>query len=113
MIETALVYAIVLLAALYAAWKFAPAGLRQRLVPGLVRIARRRFGLSAATALRLESKLVTAGTCGSCNSCNACATDPHDQADALAAVGELGEEAGEINAVRSRVIPILSRQDGT
>jgi hypothetical protein len=73
MSELLAVYGIVLFAALSAVFRFMPAAWRARAAAGLVATLR-ELGASSQLALRIESKLATAGACGSCNSCNACAT---------------------------------------
>jgi hypothetical protein len=75
MMQTALVDMIVLIAACYAAIKFTPRVVRERLAPHLAALCT-RLHLPSAWVRRLEQKVATAGGCGSCNSCNACATDP-------------------------------------
>jgi hypothetical protein len=73
--QSVLVGLIVFIAACYAATKFTPRVLRERLAPHLAALCT-RLHLPQAFARRLEQKVATAGGCGSCNSCNACATDP-------------------------------------
>jgi hypothetical protein len=73
--QTVLVDLIVLIAACYAAIKFTPRAVRERLAPPLAALCT-RLHMPKALVRRLEQKIATAGGCGSCNSCNACATDP-------------------------------------
>jgi hypothetical protein len=86
MSELLAVYGIVLVAALSAVFRFMPLAWRARVAARLV-AALRHLGASSQLALRIESKLATAGACGSCNSCNACAT----HADAQRGPGPLSD----------------------
>jgi hypothetical protein len=81
--QTLIVDLLVLVAAIYVAWKFTPAPIREKIAPKLAAIAS-RLHLPQSLVRRLEQKVASAGGCGSCNSCNACATDPSTAPDANA-----------------------------
>jgi hypothetical protein len=66
------IVALIVIAALaYAAWRFTPASVKQKLA--------RMFGASEAKAQKISS----AGACGSCSSCKACATPAEKSGQAL------------------------------
>jgi hypothetical protein len=77
LMQNVVVALIVLAAACYAAWRLAPAALRQALAARTGTIAR-ASGASERLARRIEIKAVeaaaNAGSCGSCGPCKACAT---------------------------------------
>ena len=77
-------FAIVGLAAAYAAWKLMPRALRARLAHALAGAARRSGRLSDRDAALLARRLSASG-CGSCDSCGSCVPRP----DAAAVVSEL------------------------
>ena len=64
-------YALVALAALYAAWKLMPRALRVRAAQALTGWARRRGRLSEREAAALQRRLTASG-CGDCESCGTC-----------------------------------------
>ncbi len=66
-----LVYAIVLVAALYVGLRFAPAGLRNRLAARSGALMR-KSGLAEEGATRLEQSLKDLGGCSNCSSCSGC-----------------------------------------
>jgi hypothetical protein len=79
--QQAVVFAIVAVAGLYAAWKLMPRALRVRLTQVGVGWARRRGRLSDDEAAALARRLTASG-CGSCESCGSCATPPAVAPDA-------------------------------
>jgi len=75
MTQEAVVFAIVALAAAYAAWRLMPRVLRGRLAHAMAGFARRRGRLSDRDAAALARRLTASG-CGSCDSCGPCGPEP-------------------------------------
>ena len=71
MMQQVAVFAIVVLAAVYAAWKFLPRALLGRLVRAAVARARRSGSISEEETAALVTRL-TASSCGACDSCGTC-----------------------------------------
>ena len=68
-----IVYFIVALAALYAAWRWTPIATRASVVSHVIRFAK-RLGLSNASAERWQGRASAKTSCGSCGPCKACNT---------------------------------------
>lgn len=68
-LEALLVYAVVMLCALYCLWAFLPAGLKRRAVRALVKRLPR-----LAASRRLQKMALDAGGCGS--GCDNCGSNP-------------------------------------
>jgi hypothetical protein len=75
MMQELAVFAIVGLAASYAAWKLMPRALRARLAYATAGWAQRRGRLSDTDAAALASRLTGSG-CGDCKSCGSCSSAP-------------------------------------
>ena len=73
--QQAVVFVIVAVAGLYAAWKLMPRALRVLLTRAGVGWARRRGRLSDDEAAALARRLTASG-CSSCDSCGSCAQVP-------------------------------------
>ena len=68
LVQTLIGYGMVLIAALYVAWKFMPSGLRTWLTPRIGAWLRRR-GVAAGRVIWLEARLSGGGVCGTCSAC--------------------------------------------
>jgi hypothetical protein len=79
MLQDLVVYLIVLLAALYAAWRWMPIALRSRVVSYVILLAK-RLGLSNERSMKLQLQASTKTGCGSCGPCKACHTAPKQSA---------------------------------
>ncbi len=66
-----IVYLIVSVAALYAAWRWMPTATRAKVVSHAFVFAK-RLGLSNASAARWQVRASAKTGCGSCGPCNAC-----------------------------------------
>ena len=82
MLQGAIVAMIVAFATIYASVKFMPGAWRRRIAARAAAIAA-RWGVSQASARRVEAKLASGGACGSCETCKTCAAPGEN--DALAA----------------------------
>ncbi len=80
MLQQFIVYAIVLVAAVYAAWRLMPAAWRTQLASRLAGGAQRSGLVDAHKAEQLRQQLSTTPGCGSCSSCKGCGHAPHDTA---------------------------------
>ena len=72
-----IVYFIVVLAAVYAAWRWTPIATRASVVSFAVLLAKRR-GLSSEGAIKWQARASAKTGCGSCGPCKACSTKPSD-----------------------------------
>lgn len=68
-LEALLVYAVVILCALYCVWAFMPASLKRRTARALMKLSPR-----LATSSRLQKLALDAGGCGS--GCDNCGSNP-------------------------------------
>jgi hypothetical protein len=73
------VYLIVMLAALYATWRWMPIASRANVVSYGILFAK-RLGLSNEGAMKLQLQASTKTGCGSCGPCKACHTAPKQPA---------------------------------
>jgi hypothetical protein len=71
-LQQLIVFAIVALAAVYAAWHWMPAGWRRALAARLAAGSRRAGLVDAERADWLAASLARSAGCGSCDSCGAC-----------------------------------------
>ena len=69
------VYLIVLVAALYATWRWMPIASRAKVVSRAI-IFSKRLGLSNASAANWQARASAKTGCGSCGPCKACHTTP-------------------------------------
>ena len=75
MIQQLIVFAIVACAALYALWRWMPAGWRRALATRLAAGSQRAGLVDAERADQLAARLAKSAGCGACDSCGACSTD--------------------------------------
>ena len=68
-----IVYVTVVVAALYAAWRWMPIATRASVVSFAVLLAKRR-GLSSEGAIKWQARASAKTGCGSCGPCKACNT---------------------------------------
>jgi hypothetical protein len=72
-----IVYLIVAVAALYAAWRWMPIATRASVVSHAISFAK-RIGLSNESAARWQAQASAKTGCGSCGPCKACDTKASD-----------------------------------
>lgn len=70
---------IVIVAALYAAWKLMPAAWRRMVTHGMLRGSVQAGMLNATRASQWQHQLDNQGGCGSCSSCKGCASPGQEQ----------------------------------
>ncbi len=74
--QNAVVALIVLAAALYAAWRWMPAGWRRSLAPRMARWMARSGLVREEREAKVARSLSQTGGCGSCDSCGTCGPTP-------------------------------------
>ncbi|WP_295529671.1 DUF6587 family protein [uncultured Pseudacidovorax sp.] len=74
--QNAVVALIVLVAAVYAAWHWMPAGWRRSLAPRMARWMARSGLVCEEREAKVARSLGQVGGCGSCDSCGTCGPTP-------------------------------------
>jgi len=82
MTQEIIVGLIVALAAIYAVWRWMPAGWRRAAAARLAAGTQRAGLVDAQRAQQLAASLAKSSGCGSCDSCGACATPKSDSSAA-------------------------------
>lgn len=92
MTQEIIVGLIVVMAAVYAVWRWMPAQWRRSAAAGLAAGSRRAGLVDAERAQALADSLAKTSGCGSCDSCGSCATG----------TGSKTDKKGDMSLTRSR-----------